>query len=500
VRLIRDRSTGRVVVIAADDPTSGESEADFVGSLPALFPEWLGDRGFGTGHGARFAYLVGEMANGIAGTRMVTEAAEAGMIGMFGAAGLSYDQVCRAVGELRRGLAERRNWGVNLIHSPAEPDLENRVAALLVDSGVPIVSLSAYMAPTPALVHCAVAGLRVDRSGRIRRRAAVFAKLSRPEVAEWYLSPAPADLLRGLVERGAISATEAALAERVPLADHVTVEADSGGHTDNRPLGVLLPTIVGVRADLKARFGYLDEIRIGAGGGLGTPTAVAGAFALGADYVLTGSINQSAVEADLSDDAKALLAQADIADIGMAPASDMFEAGIKLQVLRRGTMFAGRAQELYDAYTTYPTLEDIPPQVRCRLESDVLHETFDQLWHDTVEYWTIRDPGKLEQARREPRHRMALLFRGYLGQASRWAITGYTPRRLDYQIWCGPAMGAFNRWVDGSFLADLSNRTVVQIGRNLMEGAAVVTRAQQLRNAGVVVPPDAFAFRPRRLA
>jgi hypothetical protein len=61
-------------------------------------------------------------------------------------------------------------------------------------------------------------------------------------------------------------------------------------------------------------------------------------------------------------------------------------------------------------------------------------------------------------------------------------------------------MGAFNEWVRGSFLEDPARREVVQIARNLLEGAAVVTRAQQLRAAGVPVPPKAFDFRPRPLA
>jgi trans-AT polyketide synthase/acyltransferase/oxidoreductase domain-containing protein len=61
-------------------------------------------------------------------------------------------------------------------------------------------------------------------------------------------------------------------------------------------------------------------------------------------------------------------------------------------------------------------------------------------------------------------------------------------------------MGAFNRWVRGSFLSDLSNRSVVQIALNLLEGAAVVTRAQQLRSIGLSVPDAAFAYAPKRLA
>ena len=60
-------------------------------------------------------------------------------------------------------------------------------------------------------------------------------------------------------------------------------------------------------------------------------------------------------------------------------------------------------------------------------------------------------------------------------------------------------MGAFNAWVKGSFLEDLDNRSVGQIGLNLLEGAAVFTRAQQLRSFGAAVPDEAFKFTPRRM-
>ena len=48
-------------------------------SLPAIYPEWLGDAAFAQAHGARFNYVVGEMARGIATPRMVIEAVRAGI-------------------------------------------------------------------------------------------------------------------------------------------------------------------------------------------------------------------------------------------------------------------------------------------------------------------------------------------------------------------------------------------------------------------------------------
>ena len=58
---------------------------------------------------------------------------------------------------------------------------------------------------------------------------------------------------------------------------------------------------------------------------------------------MTGSVNQSAIESGLSQVGKELLAQASMADVVMAPAADMFEMGVKVQVLQRGTMFSARA-------------------------------------------------------------------------------------------------------------------------------------------------------------
>ena len=472
-----------------------------LGTLPALYPEWLGDRSFTEAHRLRFPYVIGEMARGITTTRMVIEAARAGLLGFFGAGGLSLAEVTAAVDELSRTLGpDGLSWGSNLIHSPGDPELENAVADLYVRCGVQRICASAFMGVTPAVVRCAASGLAADGQGRIVRHHRIFAKVSRLEVAEAFMSPAPAALLDGLVRAGRLTPAEAALAARVPLAEDVTVEADSGGHTDNRPLGALLPALLALRTDLARRHGYADPIRVGAAGGLGTPAAVASAFALGAAYVVTGSVNQAAVESGLSEDGRRLLAHADYADVMMAPSADMFELGVKVQVLRRGTLFGPRATRLYDLYRAHDSLEDLPAEVRQRLESEIFGRSCAEVWGEVERFFAGRDPRQLERAAREPRHRMALVFRWYLGLASHWPLTGEASRRADYQIWCGPAMGAFNAWARGSFLEPLTGRTVVQIARNLLEGAAVVARAQQLRTAGVVVPPQAFDFRPRPLA
>ena len=472
-------------------------------TLPPIYPEWLGDRSFCEIHAVRFPYASGAMANGIASTRLVVAMARAGFLGFFGAAGLGPATVEQALDELERELGSADSgglaWGANLIHSPNEPAIEERVSDLYVRRGVRRVSAAAYMGLTPHIVRYAYTGLAMGEGGRIARRNYVFAKVSRPEVARHFLEPAPSEMLDALVAAGKLTAEEGQLARQLPVAEDFTVESDSGGHTDNRPLTALLPTILGLRNEIASARGYRRPIRIGAAGGLGTPGAVAAAFALGAAYVVTGSVNQACIESGLAADGKQMLAQADLADIVMAPAADMFELGVEVQVLKRGTFFGVRAKRLYELYRSYDSLDALPTEEKARLEKDILRMSVADAWRDTCKFWRERDPREIERAEADPKHQMALVFRSYLGQSSRWSIAGVHDRRLDYQIWCGPAMGAFNAWTAGSFLAEPENRSVVQVARNLLEGAAMVTRAHQLRSFGVPIPPAAFDFRPRPL-
>ena len=470
------------------------------GLVPAFYPEWLGCRSFAERHRTRFAYVVGEMAHGIASARMVEAAGKAGFLGFIGTAGLAPTKV----EDMARGVKAALEplgvaWGANLIHSPGDSSLEGALVDLYARLGVPCVSASAFMSITPAIVRAAALGLTRDSKGRARRARALFAKISRPETARLFLSPPPAEMLRALVATGQLTEGEAELASHLPLAEDVTVEADSGGHTDNRPLAVALPRVAALRDELALKFSYDRRTRIGAAGGLGTPAAVAAAFALGADYVLTGSVNQAAVESGLSPAARAMLANVDVADTAMAASADMFEMGVKVQVLKRGTMFAARANRLYDLYSRYDGLSELPLEARATLEKDIFQAPLEHIWDETRAFFAARAPAEIDRAEQDAKHQMALVFRWYLGNSIRWAIHGDPTRRVDYQIWCGPAMGAFNSWSAGSFLEEPAQRTVEQIGKNLLEGAAAIQRAQAFRSMGVATGADCFQFSPRRL-
>ncbi|HMO58206.1 MAG TPA: hypothetical protein PKC19_12655 [Roseiflexaceae bacterium] len=92
---------------------------------------------------------------------------------------------------------------------------------------------------------------------------------------------------------------------------------------------------------------------------------------------------------------------------------------------------------------------------------------------------------------------MALVFRWYLGLSSRWSNAGEAGRELDYQIWCGPAIGSFNSWVRGTYLESAANRSVVDVAEHLMLGAAYLARIQQIRIQGTPVPPQFAHYVPQ---
>ena len=488
---------GRVVL--GEAPSGGAHLYPVCAYVPPLHPGNLGDPTFRKRYHLQYAYVAGAMANGITSVEMVEAAGRAGMIGFFGAAGLSPEEIESAVDRLQQRL-EGRPFGSNLIHSPAEPEHEAGVVDLYLRKGVRLVSASAYLGLTLPLVEYRVKGIYRDDDGNIICPNKVIAKVSRIEVAEKFFAPPPDKLLKKLLNAGKITAEEAELAKSIPMAEDLTAEADSGGHTDNRPAIALLPTMIAGRDRAMAQYGYQNLICIGLGGGISTPESAAAAFAMGAAYVLTGSVNQACVEAGTSREVCVMLSEAGQADITMAPAADMFEMGVKVQVLKRGTMFALRAAKLYELYTGHDRYEDIPEKQRETLERDLLRCGFQDAWNQTRSFFMKRDPKQVERADRDPKHKMALVFRSYLGQSSRWATIGDPTRKIDYQVWCGPSLGAFNEWVRGSFLEKPENRRTVTVAMNLLYGAALVTRVNWIRYQGVVLDPEAVRFSPMELS
>ncbi|MBD2729718.1 PfaD family polyunsaturated fatty acid/polyketide biosynthesis protein [Nostoc sp. FACHB-892] len=479
----------------ADNGKTGQVE--LLIAVPPTSIQHLGDPSFLSFYGVKYAYATGAMAGGIASEEMVIALGKERILSSFGAGGLSPNRIEAAINCIQQALPDGP-YAFNLIHSPGEPAIERAAVDLYLKHGVTTVEASAFMDLTPNIVYYRAVGLSLNADNQIEIKNKVIAKISRREVATKFMQPAPTRILKELVQQRLITELQATLAEKISMADDITAEADSGGHTDNRPLVCLLPSILALRDEIQEKYGYQKPIRVGVAGGIATPQSALAALIMGAAYIMTGSINQSCVEAGTCEYTKKLLAQAEMPDVMMAPAADMFEMGVKLQVLKRGTMFPLRAQKLYEFYRKYDSIDDIPIEEREKLEKQIFRQRIAEVWEATVAYLSQNNPEKLAYAATNPRLKMALIFRWYLGLSSRWSNSGEKGREIDYQIWCGPAMGSFNDWVRGSYLSESNNRRVVDIAHQIMTGAAFLYRIQSLKIQGLKIPDYYSHYCPLR--
>jgi PfaD family protein len=458
--------------------------------IPPVAPGNFGSKSFRKEFNLRYAYVGGAMVGGISSRAMCIALADMGSLGIFGASGLHPSVVEQEIVKLKEALPDQ-TFGSCLIHSPQDPAWEEKVVEIYLNQKVSLIEASAFLQITPSLVRYRLHGLTASPDGSfIYAPNRIMAKVSRLELAKRFFSPPPPKIVQEALNRGWITETEASLAPQVPMAQDLTAEADSGGHTDFRPAMMLWPSALRLADEYTVKYDYQQPLRVGAAGGLGTPFALMAAQDMGLSYFVTGSINQSCVESGLSEAGRVLLAKASQTDVSQAPAADMFELGSKVQVLKYGTLFAPRANKLAELYRQHATIEDIPEDELKNLEEKIFRKPLTQIWAETQEFFAKRDPATLEKALASPKLKMALVFRWYLGQASRWAITGLLDRRTDWSIFCGPSLGAFNEWVAGSHYEDPANRRVADLAGLLLHGAAVIKRISLARDLGLL--PDDY--------
>lgn len=419
---------------------------------PPATPE-PGSPAFREDYGAARAYAAGSLAHGVAGPEMLLRLRDAGLVGFLGTAGRSP----AAIGsDLRDLTGDTTGIGIGLPVGVAPPEHVDAVAELAVRHGLRHAEAPAAGGVADALLRWRFTGPR-----------SLLVKVGRLSDAERFLRPPPREALERLVRAGVLGVAEARAAERAPVATDVCVEAMPvwlcGG--DSGP--ALLPAVVGLRDGIAADLGYERAPRVGAGGGLGTPSAVAAAFLSGADFVLTGSVNQCTPEARTSNVVKDLLATLDVDDTVEAPAGERFELGGRGRVVRRGTLFGPRAELLFRAYRDHGGLHELPGRTRRTIERDLFGEDLESVG----ERVGAAPAGAARSGEDHARHRMAAVFRSYFERASALALDGVPGEQFNYRIPCGPAMGAFNRYAAGTALAPWSARRVDVVATALLDGA-----------------------------
>lgn len=436
---------------------------------PLIVPEVLGDSQFKKDYNLKYPYVVGSMYRGISSKEMVVTMGKAGMMGFFGTGGLKIKEVEEAIKFIQNELKFGESYGMNLLYS-LDSQKEEQMVDLFLKYNITRIEASAFMNITPSLVKYRVKGLKRNykNEDEVTINNRIIAKISRPEVAEAFLSPAPKRIVEKMLKEGVISLEEAQMLEKVPMADEICAEADSGGHTDGAVALSLIPAMIKLRDEMMEKYKYVKRIRVGAAGGIGTPEAAAAAFILGADFIVTGSINQCTVEAGTSDSVKDLLQQMNVQDTEYAPAGDLFELGAKVQVLKKGVFFPTRANKLNELYKQYNSLEEIDEKNKKMLQERYFKRSFEQIYADII----LDYPGEIERAKNNPKHKMLLVFKWYFRYSSRIALSGDCDSIVDYQVHTGPALGSFNQWVKGTSLESWRNRHVDHIAKKILVEAA----------------------------
>ncbi len=461
---------------AAAVPPAQVVEPQPVATTPRPFTAAsLGAPSFCEKFGVRHAYVAGGMYQGIASVDVVARLAGAGLMGFLGAGGLKLAEIENAIVAIQERIAPGAPYGINFIAHSNHPAREDELTDLLLVHGVRTIEASAFMEVTPALVRYRARGLQREAGGRVVARNRIIAKVSRPDVGAQFFAPAPPRLVARLLEAGAISADEAALLAQVPMADALSVEADSGGHTDQGMPFTLIPAMLRLRDSVQPQYSGFGRLFVGAGGGIGTPEAAAAAFVMGVDFILTGSINQCTPEAGTSALVKDLLQEMQVHDTDYAPSGDLFEQGSKVQVLRKGIFFPARANKLAALYRQHESLDEIDAKTRQQIEERYFRRSLDTVYDEVR---AACPPGDVERAERSSKHRMALVFKRYFRDSTDWALAGDAAHKVDFQIQCGPALGAFNQWVAGTELAPWQARHVDVVADRLMTETAALLRGR----------------------
>lgn len=448
-----------------------------------LSPEALGSGDFLERYGIKYAYASGGMYKGIASVDLVIAMAKARLMSFFGAGGLTQDIVERSIVEIKNALDHGHSFGVNLLPDYKNPQQELERVKLLLKHQVRFIEAAAYMSITPALVLYCLKGIHRNSAGKLVAPNTILAKISHPKVAEIFLQPAPAAIVEKLVEQAYLTKSEAALAQYVPIAKDICVEADSGGHTDSGNPSVIFPAIKRLAIYAQSYHRYLQPIGVGLAGGIGSPDSALAAFMLGADFIMTGSINQCTPEAGTSIAVKDLLQAMDVYDTSYAPAGDMFETGAKVQVLKRGVLFAARANKLYQIYLQYPSLDSLPKSVQDQIKKILFNQSIETIWVKVESYLAKTKPQHLQRVKNNPKQKMAAVFRWYFMETTRLALEGDCHKQVDFQIHTGPALGDFNQWLKGGDYEAWQTRHVAMIAELLMNSCAelVSQRLEKLK-------------------
>ena len=397
-------------------------------------------------------------------------AAKAGLLSFFGAEGLPLHTIEGALRQIRQQLSNDHFFGVGMLRSQGDEDSEMRLAHLCVQYKVPALEISSFSMVSRAIVYYRVKGLKKRWDGSIECQHKIIAKVSHIHQVASYLKPPPRWIVDELLSEQLINPEQAEMSQSIGLCDDLCVIGDCGEKTTGGSVFLLYPHVYQIKKQLETSYPHVRNVHLGVGGGLGTPQAIAHVFSMGADFILTGSINQATVEAGSSAAVKELLITMGLMDTQTCSSENVFDTQGRIQVLNMHNAFPAKADFLQALWMSYESVSDMPSSLQVHLKE----QYFDDLGDNNNEHSksTVSNlKGDLD-----PKLSMAKLFESYFERAQNHVILANDSldNATDYLIHTGPALGAFNEWVKGTPLESWKNRHVDVVAIHLLESAQQV--------------------------
>ena len=88
------------------------------------------------------------------------------MMGYLGTGGLQLSEIEEGISNIQHELNAGESYGINLLHNPNNPEMEERTVDLFLKKGVKNIEAAAFLNMTPALVKFRAKGLKAQFTGR----------------------------------------------------------------------------------------------------------------------------------------------------------------------------------------------------------------------------------------------------------------------------------------------------------------------------------------------
>lgn len=427
----------------------------------------LGCKEFRDTYKTRYNYVVGGMCSGISGVDLVTAACNGKLLSFLGTNGLTMDEVENKILQLKSKVHNDTLYGINITKDYSQPHIFTDLLRLCLKHNVKVVELSNVMAITKDLVLYRVKGMQFN-GAQVTGGNRILAKISQSYMAREFMLPAPVDILEELLSENSITKEEYSIALQIPMADDICVVGDVAFETERNNLLTFLPEVLAIKNEVVNSNKLIVNSRIGVAGGIGSPTVVSTLFNMGSDFILTGSINQCTIEADVADLIKEQLAQITTYDVGYAPSERLFELGKEVQVLKKGIFYPARAKKLKNIYDFVDSIDMIPSDIAQYIEERFFNAKLEKVYENITSKGFSEK--RLELAAKNSKYKLSLVFKEYLKEAfNKTRKMNMTQDDLvNSVIYCSKAMGLLNEELKKTEYSLWQNRSVVKIAEYLM--------------------------------